>query len=173
MENQVFFSEMQRFKKWWVWLILLALIALYTYGVISQVLVGRPFGQKPMTDAVLLLTLGLILFFAVLIYNIRLDTEITKEGVQVRFFPFHLRPRRYPWNSIRRWEVRKYSAIIEYGGWGFRLGIFGKGKALSISGDQGLQLEFNDDKKLLIGTRKPKEMEAAILRARQPKEPEA
>ena len=172
MENQVFFSEMQRFKKWWVWLILLSMIGLYSYGVIRQMFVGQPFGQKPMTDSILLLTLGLILFMSILIYNIRLDTKIRKDGVHVRFFPFHLRYRFYSWDSIRHWQVRKYNAIIEYGGWGFRLGLLGKGKALSISGDHGLQLEFNDDKKLLIGTKKPKEMEEAILWARQPKDPE-
>lgn len=125
-----------------------------------------------MTDSILLLTLGLILFMSILIYNIRLDTKIRKDGVHVRFFPFHLRYRFYSWDSIRHWQVRKYNAIIEYGGWGFRLGLLGKGKALSISGDHGLQLEFNDDKKLLIGTKKPKEMEEAILWARQPKDPE-
>ncbi len=172
MENQVFFSEMQRFKKWWVWLILLSMIGLYSYGVIRQVFTGQPFGQKPMSDSILLLTLGLILFMSILIYNIRLDTEIRKDGVHVRFFPFHLRYRFYTWDSIRHCQVRKYNAIIEYGGWGFRLGLLGKGKALSISGDHGLQLEFNDDKKLLIGTKKPKEMEEAILRARQRKDPE-
>lgn len=172
MENQVFFSEMQRFKKWWVWLILLSMIGLYSYGVIRQVFAGQPFGQKPMSDSILLLTLGLILFMSILIYNIRLDTEIRKDGVHVRFFPFHLRYRFYTWDSIRHCQVRKYNAIIEYGGWGFRLGLLGKGKSLSISGDHGLQLEFNDDKKLLIGTKKPKEMEEAILRARQRKDPE-
>lgn len=172
MENQLIFSETQRFKKWWVWLILLSLIGLYSYGVVSQVFIGRPFGQKPMSDSILLLTLGLILLISILIYNIRLDTEIRKDGVHVRFFPFHLRYRFYSWDSIRHVQVRKYNAIIEYGGWGFRLGLLGKGKALSISGDQGLQLEFNDDKKLLIGTKKPKEMEEAILGARQRKDPE-
>lgn len=172
MENQVYFSEMQRFKKWWVWLILLTMIGLYSFGVIRQVLFDRPFGQKPMSDSILLLTLGLIVFIAILIYNIRLDTVIRKDGVQVRFFPFHLRYRFFSWDSIRHCQVRKYNAIIEYGGWGFRLGLLGKGKALSISGNQGLQLEFNDDKKLLIGTQKPIEMEAAIVRARQRTDPE-
>lgn len=172
MENQLIFSETQRFKKWWVWLILLSLIGLYSYGVVSQVFIGRPFGQKPMSDSILLLTLGLILLISILIYNIRLDTEIRKDGVHVRFFPFHLRYRFYSWDSIRHVQVRKYNAIIEYGGWGFRLGLLGKGKALSISGDQGLQLEFNDDKKLLIGTKKPKELEEAILRARTRIDPE-
>jgi hypothetical protein len=54
--------------------------------------------------------------------------------------------------------VRRYNAIGEYGGWGVRLGLFGEGKVLSVSGDRGLQLQFLDDKKLLIGTNKPEEL---------------
>jgi hypothetical protein len=50
--------------------------------------------------------------------------------------------------------VRKYNAIAEYGGWGWRLGLFGKGTAYNISGNEGLQLEFINGKKLLIGTQK-------------------
>jgi hypothetical protein len=64
----------------------------------------------------------------------------------------------YPWNEISKSYVRQYFPIREYGGWGLRLGIFGKGKAYNISGDKGLQVEFSDNKKLLIGTNKPDEL---------------
>ncbi|MDQ1088364.1 hypothetical protein [Siphonobacter sp. SORGH_AS_1065] len=48
--------------------------------------------------------------------------------------------------------------MTEYGGWGLRLGLFGKGIAFNVSGNKGLQLEFIDHKKLLIGTNKPEEL---------------
>jgi hypothetical protein len=54
--------------------------------------------------------------------------------------------------------VRQYSPLTEYGGWGLRPGLFGKGTAFCVSGDMGLQLEFTDNKKLLIGTNKPDEL---------------
>ena len=88
----------------------------------------------------------------------RLDTKISKEGIYVRFFPFHLKYKHYAWDKLTKSYVRQYSPISEYGGWGLRLGLFGEGKAYNVSGDKGLQLEFIDNKKLLIGTNKPKEL---------------
>ena len=58
--------------------------------------------------------------------------------------------------------VRQYSPLLEYGGWGMRIGLFGKGKAWNISGDKGLQLEFTNQKKLLIGTNQPEELAATL-----------
>ena len=63
---------------------------------------------------------------------------------------------------IATYYVRQYSPLLEYGGWGMRFGIFGKGNAWNISGDKGLQLVFTNQKKLLIGTNQPEKL-AAIL----------
>jgi hypothetical protein len=59
--------------------------------------------------------------------------------------------------------VRQYSPIAEYGGWGLRLGLFGKGQAYNVSGDKGLQLEFTTGQRLLIGTNKPEELNTVLL----------
>jgi len=42
------------------------------------------------------------------------------------------------------------------------LGLFGKGRALNMSGNMGLQLELKDGKKLLIGTQKFEELEQLL-----------
>jgi hypothetical protein len=60
--------------------------------------------------------------------------------------------------------------LTEYGGWGLRLGLFGKGTAFNVSGDIGLQLEFTDDRKLLIGTNKPDELIETLNKIGQLKE---
>ena len=60
--------------------------------------------------------------------------------------------------------VRQYSPIIEYGGWGLRFGIFGKGTAFNVSGNKGLQLEFINNKKLLIGTNKPDALTETLIK---------
>lgn len=51
----------------------------------------------------------------------------------------------------------------EYGGWGLRLGGFGKGQAYNISGDKRLQLEFTTGQRLLIGTNKPEELSTVLI----------
>ena len=59
---------------------------------------------------------------------------------------------------------------MEYGGWGLRLGLFGNGKAFNVSGDKGLQLEFTDNKKLLIGTNRPEELTETLIKIGQLKQ---
>src|SRR3712207_3596059 len=107
------------------------------------------------------------LLFTILLFNCRLDTTIRKDGVYVRFFPFHLKFKYYDWNGLVKSYVRQYSPLIEYGGWGLRFGIFGKGTAFNVSGDKGLQLEFLNHKKLLIGTNKPDELTQTLNKLRQ------
>ncbi len=94
--------------------------------------------------------------------NFRLDTRIKKDGIYVRFFPFHFKYKHYSWDGLTKSFVRQYSPITEFGGWGLRLGLFGKGTAFNVSGDKGLQLEFTNNNKLLIGTNKPEELSEAL-----------
>jgi hypothetical protein len=158
MNNEILFTESQRFKQWWLWLILLGINGFFIYGLYEQVVAGQQFGNKPMSDTELFITCGLFFLFTILFFNFRLDTEIRSNGIYVRFFPIHFTYKYYPWSKISKLYIRQYSPIIEFGGWGIRLELFGKGKAYNISGDRGLQLIFTDNKKLLIGTNKPDEL---------------
>jgi hypothetical protein len=162
MENKVLFTERQKFNQWWLWLILFGINGLFIFGIYKQVIGGQQFGAKPMSNEGLLFTAGLIILLSFLFISMRLETQVTKEGVFVRFFPFHISPKHYPWENISKAFVRQYRPLSEYGGWGLRLGFFGKGKAFNISGDKGLQLEFSNHKKLLIGTNKPAELTAIL-----------
>ena len=154
MDNEVLFTERQRFKQWWLWLILLGINGLFLFGVFKQVIGEQQFGDKPMSNAGLSITTGLTIALTLLFINFRLDTTIKRDGIYVRFFPFHLKFKYYSWDNLTKSYVRQYSPLTEYGGWGLRLGLFGKGTAFNVSGDKGLQLQFRDNKKLLIGTNK-------------------
>jgi len=56
--------------------------------------------------------------------------------------------------------VRRYNALSEFGGWGIRFGS--NGTAFNMSGTMGLQLEFLNRKRLLIGTNKATELTKVI-----------
>ncbi|WP_447636336.1 hypothetical protein [Flavobacterium microcysteis] len=167
MANEILFTERQRFKQWWLWLILLGINGLFLFAVFKQVIAGQQFGDKPMSNIGLLITAGLTILLTILFLNFRLDTLIKKDGIYVRFFPFHLKFNYYAWEKLTKSFVRQYSPIAEYGGWGLRYGFLGKGKAFNVSGDKGLQLEFTDNKKLLIGTNKPEELTEVLKRIGQ------
>jgi len=162
MNQKIHFSEQQKFKQWWIWLILFGINGLLMFGIFTQVVAGHSFGDKPMSDSGLLISAGFIFSFTVVFLNLRLETFIKNDGIHVRFFPFHIKFKHYPWESISRSYVREYSPLMEYGGWGLRMGLFGKGTAFNVSGSMGLQLEFTNSKKLLIGTNKPEELITAL-----------
>ncbi|WNJ19994.1 hypothetical protein [Pontibacter sp. G13] len=108
-----------------------------------------------------LATSGILALVALFLSVISLRTEISKEGIAVQFFPFHLlKVKEYSWEDIELAEVIEYKPIAEYGGWGYRVGS--NGLAYSVSGNKGLQLSFKNGRKLLIGTRNPVELAEAI-----------
>ncbi|MFZ4752310.1 MAG: hypothetical protein ACOYLG_03100 [Chitinophagaceae bacterium] len=170
MMNENLFTEKQRFKQWWLWMILFGVNGLFLFGVYQQVIKGQQFGDNPMSNSGLIIATGLTILLTILFINFRLDTLIKKDGIYVRFFPIHLKYKHFPWDKITKISVRQYSAIAEFGGYGLRLGLFGKGSAFNVSGDKGLQLEFTDKKKLLIGTNKPDELTAILKEIGQLKE---
>lgn len=164
MNEQILFTETQRFKQWWVWIILIGINVLMLYGVFTQVINGETFGDKPASNSELLTGTAISLLISIFVLSFRLDTQIKTDGIYVRLFPLQFSYRFFPWSSLLKCYVRKYNPIGEYGGWGLRLGLFGKGTAYNISGNEGLQLQFTNGKKLLIGTQKPEELSEVISR---------
>ncbi len=170
MDNEILFTEKQRFKQWWLWIILLGINVLFLFGFFKQVIGGQQFGNKPMSNTGLIIVTVVFILFTLLFMNSRLETIIKKDGIYVRFFPFHFKFKYFSWNVLTKAYVRQYAAIAEYGGWGLRFGLFGKGTAYNVSGNEGLQLEFTNNKKLLIGTNKPVELTEALNKIGQLKQ---
>jgi hypothetical protein len=180
-KKNLVFEETQRLSQkqiWFGWLVLIACNALFFYGVYKQIIIGQAFGNNPMSDKGLLITTGILLVFSICVmylsYRSYLYTQITKEKIKVLFFPFHLKCREYDWEQISKAYIRKYNPVLEYGGWGIRysrfrlnIGSFVKGfkahqRAFNVSGNIGLQLEFVNGDKLLIGTQQWEELNEAL-----------
>ena len=154
------FSEKQKFNQWWIWAGIIALNALFLYGIIQQTIFKIPFGNNPAPDG-LLIFFGLIpLGITWLFYSFELTTGITKEGVFFQLKPLQNKAQKINWSEIEKAYVRTYSPLKEYGGWGYRLS--GNGKAYNIGGNKGLQLELKNGKKILIGTQKAEALERII-----------
>ncbi|MFN8280158.1 MAG: hypothetical protein U0V49_07730 [Saprospiraceae bacterium] len=156
------YFERQSFRQWWLWTILFGTAALFIYGLVHQLYFGLPWGDRPMSNAMLIgftiLVCGILLLF----WLTTLETIISKDGIAVRFFPFILRYKNFSWNELSTVQLREYSAIREFGGWGLRWGFFGRGSAYIVRGDRGLQLIFKNGKKLLIGTQKEEALRRAL-----------
>ncbi len=168
------FAEVQYFRQWWIWLTVLGTLALtvgvFGYGVVVQLVLGRPWGDSPMSDTALLVTAILVFLVDVgliaLFVAAHLKTEVRADGLYIRFFPFHLSFHRLPLEDVREIEAVTYRPLADYGGWGIRysLGLRGrtKGKAYNVSGNRGVRLTYTTNHHLLIGSQKPDELAAAI-----------
>ncbi|MBL0105501.1 MAG: hypothetical protein IPP51_17980 [Bacteroidetes bacterium] len=162
-EEGILYKEEQRYTQWWIWLIILAVNAIIVYGCIMQVLGGKQFGDNPMSNVGLIMFMLLFLAFSFFISRFRLQTNVKSDGVYVRFFPFQYKYKFYAWETITKSHVRSYSAFREFGGWGVRYGFFGKGRAFTLKGNKGWQLEFADKGKLLIGTQRPEDLTSFLV----------
>ena len=164
MKQSLLFHEQQRFNQWWIWLIVIGINVLPFYGIYQQIILGQTFGTRPMSNAGLLLFAAFMLFISFFMFSFRLVTLIKQDGMYVRFYPIQTKMKFYNWRDINKLYIRKYKPLMEYGGWGLRYGFFGKGRALNVSGNIGLQIEFNNGKKLLIGTNKSNVMKDVLIK---------
>ena len=160
------FREVQGFRQWWLWVLLLVTalgtVGLFGYGIYVQVIEGTPWGDNPMSDTGLIVTgvatSALAVGLAALLLSARLITKVRSDGLHIRFFP--MRWKAIPYESIASYHERTYHPIRDYGGWGIRWGR--EGKAYIVSGNHGLQLLLNDGRKILIGSQRSQELEAAV-----------
>lgn len=157
METHSLFSERQRFNQWWIWLLVVALSVMPVFELVRRITAH----QLSISDPAMLVETFIPFVLLLLIFNLRLDTKITKEGVSVRFIPFIWKYRHYSFETIDKLYLRQYKPIGEYGGWGLR--GFGNNRALNIAGNKGVQIVFADGRRLLIGTQKPEEIKAVLI----------
>jgi len=155
------FTEVQRFRQWWVCLLILFVAGIAWYGAVQQIVLKKPFGNNPAPDPVMIMIWVIFgVLFPIFFYSLKLATDVRNDGLYVRFFPLQFHSHKISYIEIKTYEIRTYSALKEYGGYGIRYGK--NGKAYNISGNRGVQFEFLDGKRLLIGTQKPEEFIQAL-----------
>ena len=158
------FNETQRLKTWWVWGALIAVNGIFVFAIIQQIIIGKPFGNTPLSNKGLLLAAVIPVAVLGFVISIRFVTNISAAGIRYRYYPFQFDTTLIEWEELSDVYMRKYSSFYEYGGWGIRVGGAKTNRAINTSAscNIGLQLEFKNGNQLLIGTRKPAEIEALL-----------
>ena len=150
-----YFTEKQRFKQWWLWLILFGLLCIPLYGIIKQLVFHVPFGSKPLSD-IGLLAFGLgMLLFCIFFRIMLLSTIINKKFILIRFYPFV--SKQILWHDISE------ASLITYGFVGYGIKLWTPyGTVYNIAGRWGLSLLLKNGKKYLVGTQKPDEIRIVL-----------
>jgi len=92
----------------------------------------------------------------------KLVTDVDERGIHVSFH--YLWPTRHiPLDDVRRAYATEYSALVDYGGWGVRLSW--KGWAFNTGGAEGVMVETKSGQRIMIGSRRAADLEAAIAKA--------
>ncbi|MBC8084006.1 MAG: hypothetical protein H7Z21_12410 [Hymenobacter sp.] len=149
----ILFTERQSFLRHWWWIVLL-LIG-FNAGILLPLLTQAHMAPWLAMSIVLLLgvlPVGLLALF-------RIDTRLDAAGVSFRMFP--LGWEHVSWNEVTHAYVRQYSALGEYGGWGVK-GFSTKNYAYNAAGNQGIQLELTDKRRILVGTQRPIDAQLAL-----------
>jgi len=155
------FSEKQRFRLWWFWLLLLAIDLIPLYALYTQFYLGEPMGNKPMTDTQLVVFSSGMLLLNLLFFVMKLATKVDEKGISWSLYP--LAKKSLTWDQIQTAEVKKIGFV---GGFGIRL-FTQYGTVYNVSGSKALCLTTQDGKKLAIGTQIPEQLARVIQHYKQ------
>ena len=146
---KVLFTEIQRFRQWWVWAILLISSGFSLYIVYSRT-------NGAITTLDLIFTISILISVVLLIWFLKLETKITEKHIQVKYFPFVNKT--FLIEEIEMMKVINYGFV---GGWGIRFWT-PYGTVYNTSGNKGLHFQLKNGKRYVIGTQNPEELQKII-----------
>lgn len=158
---KVVFEEKQRMRQWWMVLLVVLFTGFGTFALGYQLITGAGLGNNPPSLTEMMFIAAFLWLLGGFFWRLELKTRIDEQGIHYKFWPFFGWRHRI-WSELQSVEVRQYKPLLEYGGWGLRLGM--KGWAYNMAGNKGIQLVLQNGDRLLLGTQKPEEAEAAIAR---------
>lgn len=167
--SRLLLKEEQKFRQPWLWLVMLvslgSVVAIFGFGLVQQLVLGKTWGNQPMSDTGLVaMSLVMFAFTGVmvwLIWSMTLIVEVRDDSLRLHHKP--LKRRTVSYTDIAKLEPVRYRPIAHYGGWGIRRGR--NGWAYNVSGNLGVRLDFHDGTHLLIGSQRYTELAAAIEKA--------
>jgi len=168
MNSSLLFREDQSFRSPLLWIPLIGVTALccgtIAWMVSRQVIQDIPFGDDAMSNGKMLALGSFIIalngLFLVFMASLKLQTEVTTAGLFIRFRPVHRRTRLIDLSGVTAVTAVEYRPAMEYGGWGIRYGR--NGQAYNVTGNLGVRIDYENGCHLLIGTRYPEELKAAM-----------
>lgn len=158
------FTEKQHLKLWWLYI----LLGIETIIVCSVMFLGKQkISWQELRDAYYLPIVAILIPYIIIyiVTNNAFTIKINANGIHYRYWPF-VRNRTLSWQQINAVYLRKFDALGEYGGWGYRHRLWFKfnDKAYIFNdGNLGLQIELANNKKILFSTSKLEELTLFLI----------
>lgn len=156
MNSENSFQEVQKFRQPFLWIVLSPPILAAWAGFVCSFFGMTPFGETSFHALVLMIWVALGIALPILFFMLKLEVEVGDDGIYYRFFPLQFKHRRIGFAEIKSYKSVTYQPIKDYGGWGIRWGR--NGKAYSVGGNLGVQFELRNGKRILLGSKKPKDL---------------
>jgi hypothetical protein len=154
------FKEKQKFNKWWMYLLFSSpfLIVSVSFLLVQLNIIEPKGGEKSPPEVIIILIFCLL--FMIFGMSISLKTEINEKGISAQFKGIPFCNKKFNWDEIQSINVIEYSPLMDYGGWGVRIGF--NGWCYNVSGKIGIKFTQTNGKSFLIGTQQKEEAEKII-----------
>jgi len=161
---RLLFEEKQRFDQWLRVVMVstaLIVIGIFVNGMYVQLILKQPWGNKPMSDD-MLVTIAMLMICGLgamlyIFFVSELEITIDKGGLSYRYFPVLRSWRRIEKESIKDFELNTWILRNR----GYRINVFGN-RTIIMKGKQGVKVHMQNGKWVLLGTQKPEEFMAAL-----------
>lgn len=158
------FTEKQQLKLWWLYI----LLGIETIVVCSIMFLSKDKMTWQEITAAHYFPIFAILLPYLIVYVVTKNSfsiKIDVTGINYRYWPF-ARNKFLAWQQIEKLYIRKFDALGEYGGWGYRYRLWFKFKDKAYifnDANLGLQIELANNKKILFSTSKLEELTLFLI----------
>ncbi len=123
--------------------------------------------QSSINGLVIIIELATALLTFLILWTSKLSTRLDKEKIKYRFIPYNWKIHEIKWSQVTSYQIRKYSPLKEFGGFGYRKKLFAKVDCLNVSGNIGLELKLKNGRTLLIGTQSKEKLQSFLTQLKE------
>jgi len=146
------YNEIQKFNSPWVWVfITIAVLG----GIFALTMPVPQEDQLPLIPKLFIISL-LIIVVIIFMFGYLKTVIIDREGINIEMRILFKFGKIIRWDEIESVKVDKYRPILQFGGWGYRIGY--KAVAYNCRGNDGLIISLKNGRKIVVGTQKPDEL---------------
>jgi hypothetical protein len=156
------YKTQQHLPPWLRWSLALFIAGIMTVGMLAGAFDDPE--DKGQLLGMLISILGSLLGILV-IFSLRLDLKMNRDGIEYRMFPLEWKTRTIQVSEIESMEVRKFRRFPGYGGFGKRRKPWKKEIAYLLNWKAGLFITLKNGRRRIFSTDNPQKLEQFIRNA--------